>query len=443
MLKKIIAVITVLAAALSFASCAGVSVTREDAVDTEKEQSGFQNPDGEAPQFQRGEGSDFGGGETPGFQGGMQGGLPGMNGGFSNGAESAEQLDADSMFTTRDMSQTADLASAVTYTLKDGEDVTVTSAGVYVIKGSAKDATVVVEAGDEDKVQLVLDGVTVTNTDFPAIYVKNADKVFITTTDSENTLTVTDEFRADGDTNTDAVIFSKDDIVLNGVGSLTVKSSGNGITSKDDLKITGGKLAVDCVSDALEANDSIRIAGGNVTIITKKDGLHAEYDEDDTAGYIYIGGGALDITAGDDAIHATTVCQIDGGSIKLSAAEGVEATQAVINGGSIDISASDDGINASQKSESLGIIVEINGGDINVKMGQGDTDGVDSNGNIVINGGTVNITGQSAFDYDGTATYTGGTVIINGETVDSIPNQFGGQGGQGGMGRGGMGPGRK
>jgi len=73
-------------------------------------------------------------------------------------------------------------------------------------------------------------------------------------------------------------------------------------------------------------------------------------------------------------------------------------------------------------------------------MGQGDTDGIDSNGNIYVNGGTINITGNSPFDYDGEAKYTGGTIIVNGETTNTITNQMMGGGGQPGgqMGRGGM-----
>ena len=96
-----------------------------------------------------------------------------------------------------------------------------------------KNASIIVNAGDEDKVQIVLDGVSITNESTPCIYVKSADKVFVTTTDSENTLTVTGSFTADGDTNTDAVIFSKDDLVLNGVGTLTISSTDNGIAGKD------------------------------------------------------------------------------------------------------------------------------------------------------------------------------------------------------------------
>ena len=337
--------------------------------------------------------------------------------GMINGAEE---------FSDRDLTQEADLTEAVSYTISDGDLIQITEAGVYVISGTAEDAAVLVDAGDDDKVQIVLDGVTVTNQSIPAIYVRNADKVFVTTTDSENTLSVTGTFTTDGDTNTDAVIFSKDDLVLNGTGTLTISSTDNGITSKDDLKVTGGTLVIDCVSDALEANDSIRIAGGSITVSTKKDGLHAENDSDDTLGYIYICGGTLQITAGDDAIHGTSVVQIDGGTINASGAECIEGTYIQINDGTINIEASDDGINGARKSSAYTPTVEINGGTIVIVMGSGDTDGIDSNGKLIINGGTVDITAQSPFDYDGTGELNGGTLIVNGSETTSLSNQFGG-----------------
>ena len=125
---------------------------------------------------------------------------------------------SNDMFTERDMAQEADLSEAEALSVKDGEDLTITSEGVYVLSGSSKDTTVYVEAGDEDKVQIVLDGVSITNEDSPAIYVKSADKVFVTTASgTDNTMSVSQSFVADGDTNLDGVIFSKDDICINGV----------------------------------------------------------------------------------------------------------------------------------------------------------------------------------------------------------------------------------
>ena len=236
-------------------------------------------------------------------------------------------IDASGLFTERDLTQTADLTDAEYYTLQDGQDIEITSAGVYVLSGTATDVTIKVNAGDEDKVQIVLNGVNITNSDSPAIYVVNADKVFVTTTDTENTLSVTGTFAADGDTNTDAAIFSKDDLILNGVGTLNISSTANGVTSKDDLKITGGNININCEADAMEANESVAIADGNISIVTNKDGIHAEYDEDDTVGYVYICGGNIKIEAADDGIHGTTIVQIDGGTFDIDTyGEGIEAT---------------------------------------------------------------------------------------------------------------------
>ncbi|MBR0355058.1 MAG: carbohydrate-binding domain-containing protein [Oscillospiraceae bacterium] len=347
-------------------------------------------------------------------------------------------IDASELFTDRDLRQTPDLTDAVSCTVSDGEDISITAEGVYVFSGTASEVTILVEAGDSDKIQLVLDGLSITNSDFPCIYVKNAGKVFVTTTESENSLTVTDAFTADGDTNTDAVIFSKDDLVLNGLGTLSLRSSHNGVSSKDDLKVTGGTLIVDAASKALEANDSIRIADGSLTLTAGTDAIHASDDSDMTVGYVYICGGTLNIQAGDDGIHAVTIAQIDGGTLNITAAEGIEATQIQINGGDISISASDDGINAARKSSAYTVLFEMNGGTLTIVMGRGDTDGIDANGSLVINGGTIDISAQSPFDYDGTAQYNGGTIIVNGQETNAITNQFmGGMGGMGGPGGGG------
>ena len=343
-------------------------------------------------------------------------------------------LSAEDQFTGRDLEQAPDLSGAETVFVTDGQDVHLTAGGVYVLSGEASGTTIYVEAGEDEKVQLVLDGLTVTNTDFPVIYVKTADKVFITTS-GDSSLSVTGTFTADGDTGTDGVIFSKTDLTLNGTAALAISSSDNGIAGKDDVKITGGTYTIKAASKAIEANDSIRIAGGTLDLTAGTDGLHAENNEDNTKGYIYISGGTLTISAGDDAVHANTVVQVDGGSVYAAGAEGIEGTYIQFNGGTVSIQASDDGINAARKSSAYTPTVEINDGDITVTMGAGDTDGIDSNGNIIVNGGTVQVTGNSTFDYDGSAQYNGGVIIANGQQVNTIPNQMmGGRGGRGGWG---------
>ena len=353
---------------------------------------------------------------------------------------SSAGLSADELFTERDLTQTADLSDAKEIALQSGKNVTITKAGVYRVTGSAENVTIIVDAGDEDKVQLVLDGVSVTNADAPCIYVRNADKVFVTLS-GDNSLSVTGQFTADGDTNTDGVIFSKDDLTLNGAGSLTVNSSDNGIVGKDDLKITGGTYKITAASKAIEANDSIRVAGGSFTIKAGTDGLHAENEDDDSLGYIFIGGGSFSMSVGDDGIHAVSLVQIDGGTFTISAAECMEGTYIRINDGTFDLSSWDDGINAARKSSAYSTpAVEINGGAINITMSAGDTDGIDSNGDIIVNGGTISVSGNSTFDYDGTAQLNGGTIYCNGQQVTEIPNQMmGGRGGMGDFGGGRMG----
>lgn len=301
--------------------------------------------------------------------------------------------------------------SQQSYTLQDGEDITITSAGTYEITGEAKNVTITIKADETDEVELVLDSVSIVNDEAPAVYVASADKVSITTTDTQNSLQVSEE-----NDQLDAAIYSEDDLELNGDGTLTITSASHGISVKD----------------------SLNIAGGSINITASKDGLHAEDNDDDTVGSVSVSGGAVNITAEDDGIHATTTVEIDGGTVDLTAAECVEGTYIKINGGDITINASDDGINASQKSSAYTPTVEINDGSLKITMGAGDTDGIDSNGNIYVNGGTIDITGQSTFDYDGEAKVTGGTIIENGTETNTITNQsFGGPDGaqNGGEGR--------
>ena len=321
-----------------------------------------------------------------------------------------------------------------------GGTVTVNGPGTYLVSGTLANGGIVVNADKQDKVQLVLNDVSISSDTGAAIYVAQADKVFVTLAEgTSSTLTNSGRFAQDADGEIDAVIYAKDDLTLNGSGSLTINSpAGHGIVGKDDVTVTGGSYAITSPDSAMTANDTLAVAGGSFQITTNKDGLHSENSDDDTLGAIYITGGSFVIRAGDDAVHAESLLQIDGGSLDLTAAEGLEATYIHINDGQINISATDDGVNVARKSSAYNPTVEISGGTLTVTMGPGDTAGIDSNGNLIITGGTVNVTAASAFDYDGTASFTGGTVIINGQQVDTLPNQM--MGGRGGMmgGRGGM-----
>ena len=349
----------------------------------------------------------------------------------------------DEVFTERDLAQTADLSEAVTYVVEDGQNIDITEAGTYVLSGEAQNMTITVDVNKEDKVQLVLDGVTIENEDFPAIYILSADKVFVTTTETENILMTTGTFRTDEENgnNTNAVIFSKDDLVLNGTGTLSIGSSENGINAKDDLKVTGGTYQISALKHAIRANDNIYVNDGIFTIKAKKDALKSGDDDDISSGNIYIYDGTFDITAGSDGLQANVLAEIDGGSITVTSSEGIEGTYVLINDGTVSINASDDGINAVQTSDQYPAAIEINGGDITLVIGAGDTDALDSNGSITINGGNVNISAQSPFDYDGAGSINGGTVIVNGQEVTSMQNSMMGMGrgfGQGGFNQGGF-----
>ncbi len=331
-------------------------------------------------------------------------------------------MDATELFTERDMTQSADTSQAKHIAVTDGQEITITEEGVYVIRGQASDVTITVQANAQDKIQLVLDNLSLTNQEKPCIYSKKAKKVFITLTGS-NTLAVTNRFAADVSNHIDGVIFSKNNLVCNGTGSLTITSPENGIVCKDNLTITGGTYSITAASKSIEANDSVSIADGIFSLKAGTDGIHVENNDDDTLGCLYIGGGHFTVQAGDDGLHANSLFQIDSGAIHVTAREGMEGTYIQINNGDLHINAQDDGINAAHKSKSYSPTAEINGGSVTIRMGQGEGDGIDCNGDIIINGGIIDIIGRYAFDYDGNVRYNGGTILFNGHQLDSIPNQ--------------------
>jgi hypothetical protein len=186
----------------------------------------------------------------------------------SKSSQSTSADDATDLFTSRDLEQAADVDGAKLLTLASGQDIEISEAGTYILSGDATDASVIIDAPDDAKIQLVLDGVSIANSGSPAIYLRNADKLFVTTKDGmTNTLQVSGDFVADGETNVDAVIFSKDDITLNGLGTLVIKSTGNGVTSKDDLKVTGGRYEIEATGHGLEANNSVSVSDGKVLYI--------------------------------------------------------------------------------------------------------------------------------------------------------------------------------
>lgn len=240
------------------------------------------------------------------------------------------------MFTERDLAGTYEESGAVYVTLSDdgitgetagvainGQTMTITAEGTYIFSGTLSEGQIVVDA-DNAKVQIVFDNVDITCASSAAVYVKSAEKVFVTLAEgSQNTLRNTDEYVAIDDNNIDAVIFAKSDLTLNGTGSLTIVSAeGHGIVSKDDLKITGGTYDITAAGHALSGKDSVRIADGTFILNAEKDGIHAENADDEEKGYIYIADGDFTITSDGDGMDASNIVQIEDGTLDITAGGG-------------------------------------------------------------------------------------------------------------------------
>lgn len=264
----------------------------------------------------------------------------------TNAEETSAQSEAGTfssadMFTERDLAGTYEESGAVYVTLSDdgitgetdgvainGQTVTITAEGTYIFSGTLSEGQIVVDA-DNAKVQIVFDNVDITCASSAAVYVKSAEKVFVTLAEgSQNTLRNTDEYVAIDDNNIDAVIFAKSDLTLNGTGSLTIVSAeGHGIVSKDDLKITGGTYDITAAGHALSGKDSVRIADGTFILTAEKDGIHAENADDEEKGYIYIADGDFTITSDGDGMDASNIVQIEDGTFDITAGGGAANSQ--------------------------------------------------------------------------------------------------------------------
>lgn len=247
----------------------------------------------------------------------------------TNGTKAAEsEMDE----TEADKSETNETKAASSGVSISGNIITISKEGTYVLSGALSEGQIVVDA-DSAKVQLVLDNVDITCASSAAIYVKNADKTFITLAeDSENILMNTVEYEAIDDNNIDAVIFSKDDLTLNGKGTLTINSEyGHGIVSKDDLKLVSGTYNITAKNHALSGKDSMRIAAGTYNLTSGKDGIHSENADDDEKGFVYIASGDFTIESTGDGIDASYVVQIDDGDFEITAGGGAENATKIHN----------------------------------------------------------------------------------------------------------------
>lgn len=326
-----------------------------------------------------------------------------------DGTSLVELNDYSDEFKSSELETTYEVDTQVDLSTVDGT-YTISEKGTFLFSGSATDVQIVVDVEDE-KVHIILSDATITNEDLTCIYVKNADKVYVTTADgTTNTLTTTGDIADSEDEELDGAVYAKDDIVFNGLGTLTINSSKNGVTAKDDLKVTGGTVYVTADKHGIRANDSIRITTSTLYIDAGKDGLHAENDDLDS--YVYIEDGTVYIASVDQAIQASyDFYNADGDIYIESQDEGIEAAQVNLIGGSVNIVARDDGLNGSSDDLET-IFVNIVGGTLDIYA---EGDGIDSNGDLYVSGGYTKIIQvneeKGLLNYEGTLSINGGTLI--------------------------------
>ena len=278
----------------------------------------------------------------------------------------------------------------------NGTTVTITAEGTYVLSGECKNGAVTVNAPKDHKIQLVLSGLTLTAKSGAPLHIQQADKVFLTLAEgSVNTLSDTG---ASSDTSVDAAIFSKEDLTINGSGTLTVNGNcKHGIVSKDDLVIADGTISVNAASSGIDGKDCVKIVGGNISVNAKKNGIRATNDKDSALGYIWIRGGNVTVEAVNDGLEAISALALDGGSITLKtgggsgrklsssspSAKGLKCDgDILVGGGTFVLDTADDAIHA-------GGNIYLHGGTLSVKTGD---DAIHADATLEISGSIIDIT---------------------------------------------------
>ncbi len=346
------------------------------------------------------------------------------------------QTDAD-MFTDRDYRTDYDESSSILIQLNgdsaaassnsvqiSGSTITITEDATYIISGTLDDGMIIVNAPDTAKMQLVFNGVNINSETSAPLYILEADKVFITlAAGTENTLSNGGTFTAIDENHIDGALFSKQDLTLNGSGSLTVISpAGHGIVCKDDLVITSGTYTITSASHGFDANDSVRITNASITVDAGKDGIHAENNDDASLGFVYISGGTIVLEAEGDGIGAGAYMQIESGTFDVLAGGGSEngsksssdSYGGFMGGGRMQQSSSsgttsDDG--TSMKGLKAENSILISDGTFTIDSAD---DALHSNASITINGGSFEIaSGDDAVHAEDTLTITACTLQVS------------------------------
>ena len=305
----------------------------------------------------------------------------------------------------------------------DNNVITITDAGTYVFEGSLEKGQIQVDAA-EKKVRVVLNGVTLTGDGGPAIYIKDAKKVILTLAkDSKNMLKDGETYVYDNEDKEEpnACIFSKDDMVINGSGTLSITSvSQNGIAGKDDVLIVNTNLQIKAYNHGIKGKDSVCIKGSTLSIDAGGDGIKSTNSTEQRRGFVCIESGTFNITSGQDGIQAETCMLIEDGTFNL-----------VTGGGSVNASTKESwgnwgpgqkgkGLksgtqqeeteNVSAKGIKSGMDLTVNAGTF--KLDTSD-DSIHTNADVVINGGEFSIaSGDDGMHADSNLTVNGGKIII-------------------------------
>ena len=298
------------------------------------------------------------------------------------------------------------------------ESITISQGGTYHLTGTIENGNININTNNS--VWLVLDNVNITCNNSSAINIENAKKVIITAIEgTTNTLT-------DGSTyaivdEPDGALFSKDDLVINGTGTLNINANYlDGIVSKDGLKIIGTTINVTAKDDGIRGKDYVGIKNANITIKSESDGIKATNDTDAEKGYIIIENSKLNIEAGEDGIQAETNLKVVDGEFNIITGGGSNNSSTKEEWGNWNIKGnrmnpmnnndtSKDETSAKGIKGNTGILIE--NGTFNINSSD---DSIHSNGNIVINNGVFELSsGDDGIHADESIIINNGNINIS------------------------------